>query len=235
MGQVKKIVIAGYDENIKSLVDQANELIGSGSELSKAEARGMLRVINVLEVLKDSTNVPDDCFDIFDILKPETESELAARFKQNDKDHYSMYAKVANQDTTIGLDGMYGHQLNTLGELRDIMVELSDEDQICIEAIDLQTGDVQDLYPMNVDVIPGIKLTNGKIVNEVRFCQMMNSKPDTRDKQPLVDAVIEEIMDINNNGDQTVLDELLETIPWEILKQSLPEDKWERFNRMSNK
>ena len=74
----------------------------------------------------------------------------------------------------VGLDGMYGVKLNTVGELRDAMSELSDDDQICIETIDLETGDVQDLYPMYLDVIDGIKLTTGQIINEVRFCQMKN-------------------------------------------------------------
>jgi|GEM_PF-1138733 len=62
---------------------------------------------------------------------------------------------------------------------------------------------------------------------------MPNSKPDTRDKQPLVDAVIEELKKSMALGDYTVLDELLKFIPWEILKGSLPEEMWEQFNSLN--
>ena len=125
---------------------------------------------------------------------------------------------------------MYGDRIDTVGQLRHILSDLDDHDQLCIETIDLQTGDVEDLYPMNVDVIEGIKLTDDTIVREVRFCQMPNSEPDTRDKQPLVDEVIEQIKSDIEEGDYTVLDELLKFLPWERLKHYLPEDKWERFN-----
>ena len=125
---------------------------------------------------------------------------------------------------------MYGDRIDTVGQLRVILSDLDDHDQICIEAIDLQTGDVQDLYPMNVDVIEGIKLTDDTIVREVRFCQMMNSEPDTRDKQPLVDRVIDCIEKDMIHGDVTVLDELLLKLPWEILKHALPEEMWKDFD-----
>lgn len=125
-----------------------------------------------------------------------------------------------------------GDTLNTVGELRAIMSDLDDHDQICIETIDLETGDVEDLYPMSLDVIDGIKLTDGRIVREVRFCQRPNCEPDTRDKQPLVDAVIEDLKKNFEYGDYTVLDELLMRIPWEILKGSLPEEMWEQFNTL---
>jgi len=126
-----------------------------------------------------------------------------------------------------------GDKLNTVGELRNAMSELSDEDQICIETIDTQTGDVEDLYPMYMDVINNIKLRDDTTVNEVRFCQMPNNKPDTRDKQPLVNAVIEDLKKSMALGDYTVLDELLKFIPWEILKGSLPEEMWEQFNSLN--
>jgi hypothetical protein len=125
-----------------------------------------------------------------------------------------------------------GDTLHTVGQLRQIMSELDDHDQICIETIDLDTGDVEDLYPMYVDVIDNIKLTDGSIVREVRFCQKPNVEPDTRDKQPLVDMVIEELKSDIANGDVTVLDELLMKLPWEILKGSLNEDKWKLVDNL---
>lgn len=127
-------------------------------------------------------------------------------------------------------DVSIGETIYRVAELRYLMEGLDDDDQICIETIDLETGDVQDLYPMAVDVIDGIKLTDGSIVREVRFCQRPNSEPDTRDKQPLVDAVIEDLKKGFELGDYTVLDELLKFLPWEILKGSLPENQWEKFN-----
>jgi hypothetical protein len=127
---------------------------------------------------------------------------------------------------------MYGDRIDTVGQLRMIMSDLDDHDQLCIETIDLETGDTQDLYPMNVDVIDGIKLTDDTIVREVRFCQMPNAEPDTRDKQPLVDMVIEELKGDIADGDCTVLDELLMKLPWEILKGSLPEDKWKLVDKL---
>lgn len=127
---------------------------------------------------------------------------------------------------------MYGDQIGTVGQLRIIMSDLDDHDLVCIETID-EDGDVQDLYPMNVDVIDNIKLTDDTIVREVRFCQMPNSAPDTRDKQPLVDAVIVQLKDDISKGDETVIDELLKKLPWEILKQSLPEEQWKPFDDIS--
>lgn len=129
-------------------------------------------------------------------------------------------------------DVSIGKTIYTVGELRYLMEGLNDNDQICIEAIDLETGDTQDLYPLALDVIEGIKLMDDTIVREVRFCQRPNCEPDTRDKQVLVDAVIEQIMsDVkDDNCDLTALDELLSKIPWEILKAYLPEDQWEKFN-----
>jgi hypothetical protein len=135
---------------------------------------------------------------------------------------------VQAEDNT-GLDGTYGVKLNTLGELRSLMSELNDDDQICIETIDLESGDVQDLYPMNLDVIEGIKLTNGKAINEVRFCQMPNSAPDPRDKQPIIEALIVDLEKSIDEGDTTVLDELLNFLPIGLLIGALPEDDWKNF------
>jgi hypothetical protein len=125
-----------------------------------------------------------------------------------------------------------GDKLNTVGELREFLKDLNDNDQICIETIDLETGDVEDLFPMYMDIIGGIKLTTGEIINEVRFCQMPNAEPDTRNKQPLVDAVIKDLKKGFEYGDYTVLDELLMKLPWEILKGSLPEEMWKQFNNL---
>ena len=122
-----------------------------------------------------------------------------------------------------------GDKLDTMGQLRDVTSHLQDNDQICIETIDLDTGDVQDLYPMYVDVIDGIELTNGETVSEIRFCQMPNSEPDDRDVQPIVDAVIEQLKDDMSKGDYTVLDELLKFIPRQLLINSLPEKDWQNF------
>jgi len=62
----------------------------------------------------------------------------------------------------------------TLGELREATKDLNDNDFVVIETTDLKTGDAIDLYPMYIDVINGIRLTNGDEVNEIRFCQINN-------------------------------------------------------------
>lgn len=130
---------------------------------------------------------------------------------------------------TDGLDGMYGNSLNTVGELREAMSELSDDDQITLVTIDLDTGDEQDHYPMHLDVIGGIRLTDGSVVNEVQFVQERNAEPDTRDKQRLVDALIDVLAEDIEKGDVTVLDELLLRMPFDVLKYALPEDMWADF------
>jgi hypothetical protein len=128
-------------------------------------------------------------------------------------------------------DVSVGQPIYRMEELRYLLEGLDDHDQICIEACD-EHGDVEDLYPMYVDVIENVRLTDGTIVREVRFCQLPNSEPDTRDKQPLVDMVIEELKGDIADGDVTVLDELLMKLPWEILKGSLPEDKWKLVDNL---
>jgi hypothetical protein len=67
-----------------------------------------------------------------------------------------------------------GKRIHTIGELRELIEDLNDNDLVCIETID-KYGDVEDLYPMYIDVIDGIKLESGETVNEVRFCQMPNT------------------------------------------------------------
>ena len=59
----------------------------------------------------------------------------------------------------------------TVKELKDLIKDLNDDDQIVIETIDLETGDAMDLYPLYTDVIDISKNHDGSY-NEVRFCQM---------------------------------------------------------------
>ena len=136
---------------------------------------------------------------------------------------------VDSKGNAIGLDGTYGVKLNTVGDLRNAMSELDDDDQLTLVTIDLDTGDEQDHYPMHLDVIDGIRLTNGQVVNEVQFVQERNSAPDTRDKQRVVDALIDVLADDIAKGDTTVLDELLLRMPFDVLKYALPEDMWADF------
>jgi len=63
----------------------------------------------------------------------------------------------------------------TIGELREAISHLSDNDCVVLETTDLDTGDAIDLFPFYIDVIDGIQLTNGKTISEVRLCQMDNS------------------------------------------------------------
>ena len=63
----------------------------------------------------------------------------------------------------------------TIGDLKEAISHLSDNDLVVIETTDLSTGDAMDLYPFYVDVIDGIQLTDGSEISEVRFCQMDNS------------------------------------------------------------
>ena len=72
-----------------------------------------------------------------------------------------------------------GRKVTTIGEVRELMKDLDNSDLAVLEACDDQ-GDVEDLYSMYIDVIEGIKLTNGKIVREVRFCQIPNITPEEK-------------------------------------------------------
>lgn len=125
---------------------------------------------------------------------------------------------------------MYGDTIENVQQLRHILKNLDDHDQLTLVTCD-EDGDEHDHYPMALDVIDNIRLKDDTIVREVQFIQRPNCPKDTRDKRPLVDAVIKEITDdIVFGGDSTVLDELLMRIPYEILKNSLPEDQWEEFD-----
>jgi len=123
---------------------------------------------------------------------------------------------------------MYGDTIDNVQQLRHIMSDLDDHDQLTLVTCD-ELGDEVDHYPMAIDVIDNIRLTDNTIVREVQFVQRPNSEPDTRDKQPLVDRVIDEIEKDMVHGDVTVLDELLLKLPYEILRQALPEDQWKDF------
>jgi len=64
--------------------------------------------------------------------------------------------------------------ISTVRDLKAFLSILKDDDQVVMETIDLETGDVEDLFPFHMDVIDGIKLTDGKVVSEIRFCQEKN-------------------------------------------------------------
>jgi hypothetical protein len=64
-----------------------------------------------------------------------------------------------------------GETINTVGELKEFLTTLDDNDQVCMEAIDLETGDTQDLYPFHMDVIENLKMEDGSTIREVRFVQ----------------------------------------------------------------
>ena len=66
----------------------------------------------------------------------------------------------------------------TIKELKQLIKYLNDDDVIVIETIDLETGDVEDLYPLYVDVID-LNGTN----NEVRFCQMQQQYFDNNENK----------------------------------------------------
>ena len=202
MGQVKDVSTKSYDDTIKSLVEQANEYINAYGLVNQAEGRGMMRVINVLELVRANENVRLQCTN----------------------------GMVDSNGKAI----MIGSVLQTVGELRYLMEDLDDKDQVCVEACDTETGDVEDLYPMTLDVIDGIELTDGSNVREVRFCQRPNSEPDTRDKQPVVDALIDVLAEDIAKGDTTVLVELLLRMPFNVIKYALPEDMWADFEDKEN-
>lgn len=124
---------------------------------------------------------------------------------------------------------MYGDTIETVAQLKAIMSDLDDHDQLTLVTCDTETGDEQDHYPMAIDVIGNVRLTDDTIVREVQFIQRPNSAPDTRDKQRLVDALIDVLVEDATQGDTTVLDELLLKMPFDVLKYALPEDMWADF------
>ena len=71
-------------------------------------------------------------------------------------------------------------KIRTIGQLRKATESFSDDDLLVMETTDLKTGDAIDLFPFYVDEIPGIELEGGKVVSEVRFCQMDNREEKIR-------------------------------------------------------
>lgn len=125
-------------------------------------------------------------------------------------------------------DVSLGKPIYRLAELRYLLEGLNDNDLLTLVQCD-EHGDEQDHYPMSIDVIENIKLTDGTNVREIQFVQHPNSEPDTRDKQKIVDALIDVLADDIAKGDTTVLDELLLRFPYDVLKYALPEDMWADF------
>jgi hypothetical protein len=124
---------------------------------------------------------------------------------------------------------MYGDTIVNVAQLRLILSDLDDHDQLTLVTCDTETGDEQDHFPMAIDVIDNIRLTDHTIVREVQFVQRPNSEPDTRPKQPVVDALIDVLAEDITKGDTTVLDELLLRMPFDVLKYALPEYMWADF------
>jgi hypothetical protein len=62
---------------------------------------------------------------------------------------------------------------------------------------------------------------------EAQVGEVSSTEPD---KQPLVDALLKHIHDdMVYGGDSTVIDELLLMMPYDVLKNALPEDEWADF------
>jgi len=123
---------------------------------------------------------------------------------------------------------MYNDTIENVAQLRIIMSDLDDCDQLTLVTCD-EYGDEQDHYPMAIDIIDNVRLTDDTIVREVQFVQRPNCVSDTRDKQSVVDALINVFADDIAKGDTTVLDKLLLRIPFDVLKYALPEDMWTDF------
>jgi len=118
--------------------------------------------------------------------------ELKSGFDEMYSKPIEQYIKPEPQTVVTGNQAVIDSKISTVKELRYLLEGLDDQDQICIETCD-ENGDAQDLFPMYLDVIDGIQLTDGTEINEVRFCQMPNTEPDTRDKQFVIDGLIKEI------------------------------------------
>jgi hypothetical protein len=88
----------------------------------------------------------------------------------------------------------FGDEIQTLGQVRDLIAHLNDNDLVVIDACD-DNGDFKDLYPMSIDIIEGIRLEDGSIVNEVLFSQKPNKqvKPLSEDVQVKALSLIKNI------------------------------------------
>ncbi len=226
--------MANIKEQVQEIIETCQRLYEAegASAVFKHVFEGMEAKLPLYDniVYKQCTACDTECPTIIDICLVCGQS-LILQQKAPD------YGKPMSDDSINDVPKV-GDQINTIAELREFIHYLGDEDQVVIETIDTETGDVQDLYNMHIDVIDGIELTDGRVVSEVRFCQRPHEdvqQPTEEAKQELVDKVIEHLKADLAHGDVTVLDELLLKLPWEILKGSLPEEQWQYFNELKNK
>jgi hypothetical protein len=56
----------------------------------------------------------------------------------------------------------------TIGDLRNAIKDLNDEDALVVEIHEGERG--EDLYTPYIDVIEGIKMDDGTTISEVRLC-----------------------------------------------------------------
>ena len=73
-----------------------------------------------------------------------------------------------------------------------------------------------------------ISISTGKFVGNTVCLVILSNKQDEY-VTSLANEVIEQIKADANNGDVTVLDELLKHVPIETLIQSLPEKEWSKY------
>jgi hypothetical protein len=59
-------------------------------------------------------------------------------------------------------------KIYTIGELRKAISEFNDDDIVVVEIHEGIRG--EDLYEFDIDVIDGVKLTDGTTISEVRIC-----------------------------------------------------------------
>lgn len=75
---------------------------------------------------------------------------------------------------------MYGDTIDNVQQLKHVLNDLDDHDQLTLVTCD-EHGDEQDHYPMAIDVIGNIRLTDNTIVREVQFIQRPHEKSETED------------------------------------------------------
>ena len=93
--------------------------------------------------------------------------------------------------------------------------------------------DAPDGVGMNSRIKVGVELgsiniSTGKFVGNT-VCLVELSKKQREYVSSLVDEVIEQIKADVNQGDVTVLDEILRHVPIDVLIQSLPEEEWSKY------
>ena len=88
-------------------------------------------------------------------------------------------------------------------------------------------GLIMDIYALYT---LGVPLTIiGGIILTIYVNQQLHKS--NRPAQKLIDAVIEEIKNDLNNGDETALDALLYNVDRHLLVQYLPEEEWHKYKR----